>query len=160
MASRTNFGHISEPEFAGLMQALSATAKGRSFLAEYRRRSKPDETLDLLGSLRRIEAAITSVRDQLQPQRIAEELLRVGMTLEIAAEDYDSELDKDGVARRFALVERARRELLSLAEGLRGQAEPVSERGEPRAAPIELIEDEHTFLRHLGMEERVSPAER
>ena len=58
MAGRKKLGPISEPEFDNLLQALSATTKGRSFLDEYRRRCQPAETLGLLESLSQIEATL------------------------------------------------------------------------------------------------------
>jgi hypothetical protein len=161
MGGRTRLGQISEPEFASLLEALSATAKGRSFLAEYRRRSRPDETLDLLGSLRRIEAAIACVRDQLQPRSIADELLRVAMTLELAADVGEGEVDRESVARRFALVGRARLELLSLARSLRGEALPTpGGDAESEAPAIRLIDDERVFFDQLGIAGPESPPAR
>ena len=124
MAGRANRGQISESDFSSLLAALSATAKGRAFLAEYQRRARPDDTVLLLGSLQRIEATIGSVRDQLQPERIADELRRVAMTLEIAIEGALSDTAGDENARRIALVERVRSELMSLAESLAGGTIP------------------------------------
>jgi RNA polymerase sigma-B factor len=74
MAGRKNFGRLSETDFSSLLQALSATTKGRSFLLEYRRRCQPAETLGLLDSLQRIETTIEGVRSQLQPELIAGEI--------------------------------------------------------------------------------------
>ncbi len=124
MAGRTSFGHISDAEFSSLLQALSGTPKGRSFLSEYLRRSRPEETDSLLDALGRIEATIATVRDQLQPERIADELRRIAMTLEIATEGADVDPEGDEAARRMALIERVRVEVSTLAGGLAGQAGP------------------------------------
>ena len=120
MAGSPNSGQISEAEFSSLLGALSGTAKGRGFLAEYRRRACPDDTVSLLDSLERIEATIGSVRDQLQPERIADELRRIGMTLEIAVEGASADTGADEYVRRLALVERGRAELATLASSLAG----------------------------------------
>jgi hypothetical protein len=120
MAGRPKGGQISEADFSTLLGALSSTAKGRAFLAEYRRRARPNETLSLLDSLQRIEATIGTVRDQLQPERIADELRRVAMTLEIAIEGASTDLAGEEGARRIALIERGRSELTSVAESLAG----------------------------------------
>ena len=122
MGGRKSFGRISEFDFSSLLQALSATTKGRSFLDEYRRRSQPEETLGLIDSLQRIETTIEGVRSQLQPDLIAGELRHVAMTLDIAVEGADSDPEGDETARRFALVDRARLELASLAGSLLGEA--------------------------------------
>jgi hypothetical protein len=120
MAGRTSIGRISEAEFANLLEALSSTPKGRSFLDEYRRRARPEETGSLLDALQRIEATIATVRDQLQPERIADELQRVAMTLEIAIDGAAADPDGNETARRIALIDRARREIATLAKGLAG----------------------------------------
>ena len=127
MAGRKKLGPISEPEFDNLLQALSSTTKGRLFLEEYRRRCQPTETLGLLNSLSRIEATIGAVREQLQPERIAQELRHVSMTLDIAIEGADVNSNGDTNARRFALADRARRELATLAKTLAGELVPDPE---------------------------------
>ena len=118
MAGQTKIGNISESDFASLLKALSGNAKGRAFLAEFRRRSRPEETFLLLDTLGRIEAAMASVRDQLQPARIADELRRIAMILEIAADGAEANAEGDEAARRMALIARGRSELMALAGGL------------------------------------------
>ena len=118
MAGRTSVGHITEAEYQAILQALSANPKGRSFLREYARRAAVSEAAGLLEALQRIEASIGSVRDQLQPERMADELRRVAMTLEIALEGADCDPNGAEPARRMALVGRCRHELAILAAGL------------------------------------------
>ena len=118
MAGHTSLGRISDPEFFSLLQELSGTSKGRSFLDEYLRRARPQETDSLLEALGRIEATIATVRDQLQPERIADELRRIGMTLEIATDGATVDAAGDEAARRLALVERAGQEIAALAASL------------------------------------------
>jgi hypothetical protein len=153
MAGRVSIGQISESDFSNLLRALSATTKGRAFLAEYARRERPGETESLFESLQRIEATIATIRDQLEPDRIANELQRIAMTLEIAIDGVSRDPEGSEVERRFALVERVREEVVALAKGLGGEAEPagagVSERA--ASAAIELIEDEEAFLNQLGL---------
>jgi hypothetical protein len=125
MAAQTSFGQISESEFSHLLKALSATTKGRAFLNEYRRRLRPQETGSLLDALGRIETTIGSVRDQLQPERIADELRRIAMTLEIAADGAAADPEGDDTARRMALVNHACAEIATLAAGLASDPPPV-----------------------------------
>ena len=124
MAGRTNSQGINDVEFSRLMQALSATPKGRSFLGEYRKRVRPEETGSLLDALERIESTIAALRDQLQPERIADELRRIGVTLEFAIEAAGAGRDDGDTRRQLALVARARSELSALAEGLAGRRAP------------------------------------
>ena len=130
MADRKKFGALSEPDFESLLQALSSTTKGRSFLDEYRRRCQPAETFGLLQSLSQIESTLGSVRDQLQPERIAGELRHISMTLDIAIEGAPIDAEGDETARRFALCDRARRELATLAHSLEGEVAPSGEEGD------------------------------
>jgi len=157
MAGRANFGQISESEYSILLEALSSTTKGRSFLAEYIRRSRPDDTLALLGSLRQFETTMTSVRDQLTPERIAGEMLDVALTLELATEGAAGRGDEE-TARRFAQVDRARQELKALASSLGGDASPAPPSSDQPA--IRLVDDEHTFFRELELDDQTLPLER
>lgn len=115
MAGQPQSGRLSEPEFIDLLQALSATTKGRLFLAEYLRRFRPEETRMLLDALQRIEAATEVLRDQLQPERLAGELRRLATTLEIAISGADAEADPH---QRKALLARVRADLARIADTL------------------------------------------
>lgn len=138
MTGRASLGQIGEAEFSRLLEMLSSTAKGRQFLEEYRRRLQPQETRGLLDSLCRIESTMGSVRDQLQPQRMAEELRHIAMSLDIAAENAVLDPEGSDIARRFALVDRARRELQMLAETLGSEAGSTSP-VQPAEAPREGV---------------------
>jgi hypothetical protein len=118
MPGRKKLEPISEPEFDDLLKALSGTTKGRSFLEEYRRRFQPAETATLLESLSKIESTIGTVREELGPDRIANELQHISMTLDIAIDGAQVDPQGSETARRFALVERARRNLVTLARSL------------------------------------------
>jgi hypothetical protein len=138
MPGRNKLEPISEPEFDDLLKALSGTTKGRSFLEEYRRRFQPTETLKLLNSLSKIESTIGTVREELQPDRIANELQHISMTLDIAVDGAQVDPHGSETARRFALVERARRDLVMLARSLAEIAAPASGAGQGDAdAPPE-----------------------
>jgi hypothetical protein len=154
MAERASFGQISEDDFASLFEALCTTEKGRAFLAELRRRARPQDTEDLLGALDRIERTMAGVRDQLQPERLGDELRHVSMTLEIATEGMPADADGDEPARRMALVNRARAELDALAASLAGEIAPAPETGGGSAAngsgeAPDTIEDDLAFLDQL-----------
>lgn len=126
MAGRANFGKISEGEFSDLLEILSSTSKGRSFLDEYRRRFQPEDTVGLLDSMHRIEESMGTVRDQLRPERIAEELLHIAMSLDFAIEGAEADPEGDETARRFALADRARQELRTLASNLAGGPDEIA----------------------------------
>lgn len=161
MAEKADLSRISESDFSNLLQALSTSPKGLAFLEEYRRRVQPEETLGLLDSLQRMDATLATLREQLQPEKIAEELARIGMTMEIALEGTQRDPEGDENARRFALIERTRKEVLSLAGSLAGETAPSA--GGPAVAEspaIQLIEDETRFFDELGLEDQGPPPER
>ncbi len=134
MGGRKNFGRISESDYSSLLQALSGTTKGRSFLDEYRRRCQPTETLGLIDSLQRIETTIEGVRTQLKPDLVVGELQHVAMTLDLAMEGVEPDPEGDESSRRFAIIGRARRELEALIHTLLGEAPEVAEkRPQPRS---------------------------
>lgn len=109
-------GRLSDEDFSTVLEALSATAKGRHFLAEYIRRSRPPETRMLLDALQRIEAHLHRVREQLQPERIAGELRRVAAMLATAEAARSG--GSRAAAELLALIESAVGDLLALAESL------------------------------------------
>lgn len=137
MTGRNKRGPLSEPDFSNLLKALSSTNKGRSFLDEYLRRSLPAETLRLIDSLSVIQTTLGTVQDQLQPERIADELRHISMTLDIAIEGVKIDDEGDETARRFALVDRARQELATLSHTLRGEAEASASPERTHQAPVE-----------------------
>ena len=152
MAGQTRIGQIADSDYERLLALMSATEKGRAFLGEYRRRSRPEETGALLQSLELIERTIGGIRDQLQPERIADELRHVAMTLEIAAEGVAAGAEGDDAARRMALVNRARAELTALAGTLAGEtALPPGETGEDGVPPT-------LSHCHPGLAPRVRPS--
>jgi len=161
MAGRANFGQISETEFSSLLQALSASSKGRLFLEEYRRRGRPEDARALLDSLKRIEATIATARDQLKPERIAEELQRVAMTLELALDGVSACPDGNEAERRFAVIDQARLDLTALAASLGGGGErggAAVEAMEKPMPPIELTADQNAFFSQIGLGDQ--PGER
>jgi hypothetical protein len=155
MGGETPFAQISDGEYSRLLETLSATKKGRGFLAEVRRRSRPKDVETLLRSLQLIERAIGSLRDQLQPERVADELRHIAMTLDIATEGMVADPEGTETARRVALVNHARSELSALARTFAGEIAPVPRDlelapGDPHSAWLpERIADDLTFLRHV-----------
>lgn len=134
MAAHSSAVALSEAEYEGLLTALSMSRKGRMFLSEYVRRSRPSDTTSLLGALQRIEGAMEGARGELAPGRLANELRQVAFMLAIASEDA-SPLDEE-VRRRLALVERARLDLETLADTFDDGSAPAeaSPAGHPLAA--------------------------
>jgi len=152
MAGRASFEQITETDFSSLFQALSASPKGRLFLDEYRRRNRSEEAVQLFDSMKRIETTMAGMRDQFQPERLAEELRNIAMTLEIALDGATADPEGDDIARRFALIGGARLELASLVRGIAGEdGASVRDRAEDAAPAIELTADQSAFFQELGL---------
>lgn len=158
MVGRASPGHISESEYSSLLHALSASTKGRSFLSEYSSRLRPEEDRTLLDSLLRIESTIAALRAELLPDRLADELLRICMTLEIATDGAAADSEGDESARRFALIQQARTDLLSLARSL--SPAPTAPPNAVDGPAIELIDDEAVFFDQLSLSDSGAPEER
>lgn len=142
MAGQPQSGRLSEAEFDDLLQALSATTKGRLFLGEYMRRFRPQETRVLLEALQRIEAAMNVLRDQLEPERLAGELRRIATTIEIAASDTADGAGE--VEQRRTLLARIRSDLLMIADDL-ASAEAPDESRRVRAFVPDHDEDAEAY---------------
>lgn len=160
MAGRAITEPLSNAEYKVLLDALSATEKGRLFLDEHRRRNRPYESSTLLDSLKRIEGIVATIQEELQPEQLAEELLRVAMTVEIALDGVDSDPDGSDAARRFALIGEARMELVSLATALAGRRATRADAASAAARAIELTSDHIAFLKQLGLADQEAVAER
>lgn len=161
MAGRAITEPISDAEYRVLLDALSATEKGRLFLEEYRQRNRPQESFTLLESLKRIEAIVATLQEELRPEQLAEELRRVAMTIEIALDGAGADPNGSDAARRFALIGQARIELVSLATALVGRGAGSPDTATPDGArPIELTSDHLAFLKQLGLADQEVPAER
>jgi hypothetical protein len=161
MAGRAVTDPLSDREYSVLLDALSATQKGRLFLEEYRHRNRPYESTTLMDSLKRIESIVATLQEELRPAQLAEELRRVGMTIEIALDGVDADPEGSDAARRFALIGQARAELAALASSLAGRAVARSDAA-PSSPPrtIELTSDHLSFLEQLGLADQEAPAER
>ena len=119
MAGSAPIGRLGKSDFDALLRALSSTAKGRAFLAEHLRRGRPRETRTLMEALQRIEAHVDRLHDQLRPDRMACELRRIAKTLEAAGASVENaERDPAPVGERGDLLDRARTDLLALADNL------------------------------------------
>jgi len=103
MASATQSGVLNEREYEALVKALSSTAKGRAFLAEHVERARPDETLKLLGAVQQIESSLSSLREQLVPDRIADEIARIAAELQRL--ESDAGLRAQAIGDLFRLAE-------------------------------------------------------
>ncbi len=88
MAGAIQSGMLSEREFDAIVKALASTAKGRAFLREHIDRARPEENRNLLEAVRRIEASLSVVREQLLPESIAAELKRIADSLQHPVDDH------------------------------------------------------------------------
>ncbi len=99
---------LGDREYQEILDALSSTAKGRSFLSEYARRQRPADLKTLIASMRRLETHIALVRDELLPDSVPQELTDLAGRLASVA--------------RLCRSDAAQSELASLQMELRGLA--------------------------------------
>jgi len=98
---------ISEADYAALFDALASTHKGRAFLREFVERARPQQMRSIGEAIDRIEAHVASVRDELLPDALIDDLGRLDERL---AEAQRALGQGDGEAAGRAL-ERARAEI-------------------------------------------------
>lgn len=123
---------LSEGDYETVFAALSGSGKGRAFLSEYLRRSRPAETRALYDALRRIESNIGSVAEARGADRIAADLRRI-------AADLDGLSVGDPSPRYCGTVAaRAGRELMLLADTL----SPLPKSAQDDEAADEVPEEE------------------
>ena len=169
MAGHMQSEQLNEEDFSEILYALSATAKGRHFLAEHLRRYRPQENRMLLDALHRIEATVRLLRDQIQPERLASEMRRIASTLDIAVEDARETASSADDWRRGDLLARASADLTALALALTGDESTESvedepdaiggpaQAGAPREASADFIVDDLRFADQLDGDASAAP---
>ncbi|SEQ35547.1 hypothetical protein SAMN05216548_10472 [Faunimonas pinastri] len=115
MAGRTQ-SRLADSDYEDVLQALSATTKGRLFLAEYLRRTRPQETRGLLKALKRVENNIDLLRSEVRQEHVGTEIRRIATTLSGAASLRAAGPEQAELHR--SMLGKAGDDLLKLAESL------------------------------------------
>jgi hypothetical protein len=155
-------GLVAEPpeelEYEAVYAAVTATARGRWFLAEYNNRQRQADIALLLGAMARVEAVVCGKAEDLVPVALAERLRaavplieRLDSAIEAGTEADSAATTADPLLRELReLIEGALEALQPAPDPARGEAalsaEPPVERAEaavaqPSPPPVSLDDD-------------------
>lgn len=118
----------SEEDYATFSAALSESARGRAFLAEYARRNRNADTEMLLAALARLEARIGA--DASAESRLRDELRMLLIAIRVARPDIDATLGPAKAVKLAALLDQLERRIEAMVE-----AKPVAPAAPAFAVP-------------------------
>lgn len=139
-----------EDDYRALCAALSASARGRAFLAEYARRHRAADTAMLLAALERLERLVQSHAAPPAPPPSDDGARQQLLDLLDGIRDMQAEIDAGGltlqIAKLTSLIEVVRQTIegIVVAPGDGGLAEwpATPERELERPAPASIVADE------------------
>ena len=105
-----------EGEYRAFCEALSASARGRAFLAEYARRNRNADTEQLLAAIARLQSLVTEAATPLTAEPVKRELLALLKDISAAQrglEDSVLSMRATKFAELIALVERRISDILT-----------------------------------------------
>src|SRR5450755_3817363 len=103
----------SEDDFLALCAALSESARGRAFLAEYARRNRNDDTDALLAAIGRIEARLQA--DGSAVQRLRDDLRMLLIAIRLARPEIDAANPATQAAKLSKLLDLLERRIDAMA---------------------------------------------
>lgn len=132
-----------EATYRALLAALSETARGRDFLAEYARRNRSADTDMLLAALSRLEAHIA--REGSAVERLRDELRTLLIAIRLARPDIEAAATAAKASKLAALLDLLGRRIEAIAGVEAGElraanALPSAETAEEAAA----VHDSHS----------------
>jgi hypothetical protein len=128
-----------DDDYRSFCAALSESARGRGFLAEFARRNRHADTEVLLAGIDRLEALIRA--DGTALGRLRDELRMLLIAIRLARPDIDAASPLTKAAKLAALLDMLERRIYALAEGnaVGGKAAGVAlPADEPEPAPAAL----------------------
>ena len=104
----------SEDDYQALCAALSESARGRAFLAEYARRNRHADTETLLAAIERLEAHLRA--DASAVQRLRDDLRMLLIAIRLARPEIDAAGPAAKAAKLTALLDLLERRIDAMAE--------------------------------------------
>src|SRR5450830_433431 len=106
----------SEDGFLTLCAALSESARGRAFLAEYARRNRNADTEALLAAIGRVEARLHADADASAVQRLRDDLRMLLIAIRLARPEIDAADPATRPAKLTKLLDLLERRIDAMAE--------------------------------------------
>jgi len=123
---------IKEDDYQAFCAALSASARGRAFLADYAKRNRNADTEVLLAALDRLETRLRA--DASAVERMRDDLRMLLIAIRLARPDIDSAGVTAKTTQLAALLNLLERRIEAMTEPARTQAAPADEPDAPATA--------------------------
>ena len=134
---------IKEDDYQVFCGALSASARGRAFLADYARRNRNADTEVLLAALDRLEARLRA--DASAVARLRDELRMLLIAIRVARPDIVSASPPAKIAKLALLLDLLERRIETMAEPAPEQIAPAEE-PDPQTIPPEPADAARSHL--------------
>jgi hypothetical protein len=126
---------LNDDDYRTLCEALSESARGRAFLAEYARRNRHADTEALLEAIERIEARLRT--DASAVQRLRDDLRMLLIAIRLARPEIDAAGPAARAVKLAALLDLLERRIDAMSEAKPAALAPSAER--PSGAALAVV---------------------
>ena len=131
-----------EGDYQAFCDALSASARGRAFLAEYARRNRNADTEQLLAAIGRLQSLVATPATPETLETIKQELRALHDEIVMAQCELDASILATKAAKLAELVALVERRIANMLEAPGREVDPVIEAPpQPPESPPEPVED-------------------
>jgi hypothetical protein len=131
-----------EGDYQAFCEALSASARGRAFLAEYARRNRNADTEQLLAAIGRLQSLVATPATPETLETIKQELRALHDEIVMAQCELDASILATKAAKLAELVALVERRIANMLEAPGREVDPVIEAPpQPPESPPEPVED-------------------
>ncbi len=131
-----------EGDYQAFCEALSASARGRAFLAEYARRNRNADTEQLLAAIGRLQSLVETPATPETLETIKQELRALHDEIVMAQCELDASILATKAAKLAELVALVERRIANMLEAPGREVDPVIEAPpQPPESPPEPVED-------------------
>lgn len=131
-----------EGDYQAFCEALSASARGRAFLAEYARRNRNADTEQLLAAIGRLQSLVATPATPETLETIKQELRALHDEIVMAQCELDASILATKAAKLAELVALVERRIANMLEAPGREVDPVIEAPPPPPeSPPEPVED-------------------
>lgn len=131
-----------EGDYQAFCEALSASARGRAFLAEYARRNRNADTEQLLAAIGRLQSLVATPATPETLETIKQELRALHDEIVMAQCELDASILATKAAKLAELMALVERRIANMLEAPGREVDPVIEAPpQPPESPPEPVED-------------------
>jgi hypothetical protein len=127
---------LNDGEYQALREALSESARGRAFLAEYARRNRNANTQAVLAAIDRIETRLGSEASAVQ--RLRDDLRMLLIAIRLARPEIEAASPAAKAVRLAALLDLLERRIDAMSEGM-SESKPTALSPPAEEAPVAAL---------------------